>query len=156
MKRLLTLTLMMAGLAGFTSHAQLSAGSFELGGSLQLSSPEEGDETLFIIADTGYFVSDALQLKLRGFLGTTGGTDFGSIGPGLTYHLASGDESVVPFIGASYQFDMSDAGSDDSYELNGGAKAFVSERTSVNVTGSYIDQDAGSTVALTLGISYYF
>jgi len=156
MKRILTLTLLIAGLTGFTTHAQLSAGSYELGGSLQISSPEEGDETVFIIADTGYFVTDAVQLKLRGFLGTTGGTDFGSVGPGVTYHFLNDDESTVPFVGASYQFDMSDAGSDDSFELNGGVKAFLSERTSANVTASYIDQDAGSTIALTLGISYYF
>ena len=156
MKRLLTLTLMIAGLAGYTSHAQLSEGSFELGGSLQLSSPDEGDETLFVIADTGYFVTDAVQVKLRGFLGTSGGEDFGSIGPGVTYHFTSSDENLVPFVGASYQVEVGDAGQGDSYELNGGTKAFLSERTSFNVTGSYLDTDFGSTVALTLGISYYF
>lgn len=151
-------TLLFAGIAlGLTStaSAQIGKGATELGGSITNVQGDDFDLT-YIVGNAGYFLTDNFQILASAFLGESGGTTFGSFGPGVSYYFMNANSTFFPYVGASYQLDLSDEGGDDSIEINGGAKFPVNERTTLNAQIALQDDDSGTTIQTSLGISFFF
>lgn len=154
------LAIVAAGFTGF-AHAGIEQGDVEIGISLNVSEPDEGDGTTFIIGSYGYAVTQNLQILGAGFIGEAGGSEFGNIGAGVDYLFGNADSDVVPFVGASYQLSVGDFDSTDFLDVHAGLKQFISERASIDYQIQRLEavdsdfSDFGS-INLTIGINFYF
>lgn len=154
------LAIVAAGFAGF-AHAGIEQGDVEIGISLTVSEPDEGEGNTFIIGSYGYNVTQNLQILGAGFIGESGGTEFGNIGAGVDYLFGNADSNVVPFVGGSYQLSIGDFDETDFFDIHAGLKQFIGERASIDYQIQRLEatdsdfSDFGQT-NLTIGINFYF
>lgn len=154
------LALAAAAFSGF-AQAGIEKGDVEIGISLTVSEPDEGDGNTFIIGSYGYHITQNLQILGAGFIGESGGSEFGNIGAGVDYLFGGADSDVVPFVGGSYQLSVGDFDSTDFIDIHAGLKQFIGERASIDYQIQRLEatdsdfSDFGQT-NLTIGINFYF
>ncbi len=173
---ILVLALLLASVA--PAWAQIGAGTSELGVSISSQKFESDDagtdvNTTIINVLYGYFFTDAIELA--GNLNVID-TDFGeteTIQTGielqLKYHFIGAITSFLPYLGVQAGFYGIDDGMDElkgnSYGFMGGARYFLSEKTSVNLEYNFRmmkledeqDKSYDATVTvLGIGYSVYF
>ena len=168
----------MVVLAAAPSWAQTGAGTMELGmsaSSQKFENDDTGDKvtTTIISVLYGYFVTDAIELAgslsvIENDMGPAQVTQTG-LELQFKYHFTGLGELLMPYIGAQAGVYGFDDGTTDlfgnSYGLMGGAKYFVSQKTSVNLEYNYRtmalkdddDNEYDATVTvLGIGYSIYF
>ncbi len=168
----------MVLLTAAPSWARSEAGTTELGmsaSSQKFENDDTGGEVTTTIINVlyGYFVTDAIELAgalsvIENDMGTAQATQTGFEFQ-VKYHLTGFGELLMPYLGAQAGVYGFDDGTTDlfgnSYGLMGGAKYFVTEKTSVNLEYNYramtlkddADNEYDSTVTvLGIGYSIYF
>jgi len=134
------------------THAATNAGDSRIGGNLSYSSPDVGDDSIFLFANYGYFFTAEIEISANvGFI-DAGGSDSIIYGAGGKYHFNT-DADLVPYVGAGLLVFDSDDFEDETITVSGGLDQFISERTSINYEASY---DSESNLRALIGISFYF
>ena len=167
----------MVILAAAPSWARTEAGTMELGmsaSSQKFENDDTGGEVTTTIINVlyGYFVTDAIELAgnlsvIENEMGSAKATQTG-FELQFKYHLTGFGELLMPYLGVQagvFGFDGTTDLFGNSYGLMGGAKYFVTEKTSVNLEYNYrtmtlkddADNEYDATVTvLGIGYSIYF
>lgn len=159
-------------LAAPGARAGVGQGDIEAGVSISLTNQEQELDDGFggttttksdfgtVSLSGGYFYTDMIEFKLALNMTVSSDSNFGSINPGADFLFATGNNPMVPFVGASYGLAVGDITDTDFLEVHGGIKYFFRERASVEVKLARfeaLDSDfQGSHTDLTAGFNFYF
>ena len=175
------------GLLALSAFAGTEAGNLELEGAATLqyqNQNQSGGSSADIESyqgqvGVGYFVTDALEVKLNSVIQgqhfSSGGASFTTYSifaeAGVDYHFMT-KEKIVPYVGVYGGLDFQLSGAGGSSEVGGlvdvhaGMKQFVGERTSIDYRLSYQYIEIGSStgggdlsinaILITIGVTYAF
>jgi hypothetical protein len=158
MKKLFVCVLAGMCMLAATGFAGIEGGEREIGGSFNIMKPKDVDAMWFAVATLGYFMNPqvrvALVASVNGFSGETGGF----VGGGVDYFFNNGSE-VIPYGGIGVIKDVGeDASSDIQFDVHGGFKQFISEKTSLNYQVQYYatsEEPSDGVMTASVGFSIY-
>ena len=163
LKKTLTSVVMLSALSSTASAFEqngIKEGNNRVSASARLSVPDEGDKSITLLGQYGYFLSDDVELMLDLFSSTSGSDTFYLLGFGANYYFAK-TPTLTPYVGAQYYNSGMTGNSDLS--ANGdkiyvGAHQFLSENFAITPEGGaqFVDFTDYTETYLNVYLTYFF
>ncbi|CAA6816814.1 MAG: Unknown protein [uncultured Sulfurovum sp.] len=162
LKKTLTSLVLLSALSTAATFEQngIKEGNNRISASARVSVPDEGDNSITLLAQYGHFLTDDIEVMVDLFSNTANSDTFYLLGLGANYYFAK-TPTLTPFVGGQYYNSGLTGNSDLS--ANGtkvylGAHQFLSENFAITpeAGAQFIDFSEYSEAYLNVYLTYFF
>ena len=154
-----TLLITLLGLMSFSAQAGIEKGDKTISIFGALTSPDQGDDFLFLQAAGGLFLSDTLEAQGIVQLLDSGPVSVSAFGANANLYFPGQNPDIFPYVGGGLTITILDAPPIDETELGfnvqAGIKQFVSEQVTINYQLQFVDAGDYEATIASIGFSIF-